>query len=603
MRTTALLCSVAFFSACGSGNAVPQDVGPREDGSPGLDATDANPSDATATDAKPLADASADAAVLDAEAEDQGLADAEGAPDALPVDGGPSGIGPNGGVVLGPGGAEVIVPAGALSDYVDISVTTATATNPSFPPAGVIAAGLVYQVLPHGTTFAQPVTLHVPYEPSLVPAGARVRIYRAEPGGSFAEIPSSTIAGSLLEASVTGFSYFAPGSPASLRFSELTRQCARESLGGDVWCWAGMGPIASGSGLGEPPPRDSIFREPTRLPPRSLTHVVAGSGWVCGIDVLDLWCIGDWAITRTAPAPNNPPNRQWVQKALPTGVVLGSLTAGGSFACGLGAANSPDPSAAGQVFCWGDNTVGQLGRPVSTNAWEVLAISSTARYVALAAAGAFACAAREGTGEVDCWGSNIYGGVAPYSLGSFDMSATPIPRGIAVAALPAALGAGALNACGLAVDGTAYCWGDNSNGQMGNGTWTTQNYRAPSAVPGLRFSTIWPSDTMCGIALDGQAYCWGYASQGSLGNGHDDAGGPPATSSKQLAPVPVAAPLGVHFEALSIGESGRCGKTTTNEIYCWGSNRFFNLGTGSASPAWSNVPVRMKMEGLLRMMP
>lgn len=606
MRKTALLCSLSLIAACGSGSAATDGEQPGGDAAGQSDARDGQ---ADEPDASEPDQGLEDAGLLPDTglSPDTGLLPDTGLPPdtGLLPDAGQGGIGPSGGVVHGPAGVEIIIPAGALSTVVDISVATATNTTPSFPPAGIVSVGLLYEVLPHGTSFALPVTLRLPYDPALVPAGARARLYRAEPLGSFAEIPSSTIAGALLEASVMSFSYFGPGTPPPLRFSELTRQCARESLGGDVWCWSDMGVIAQGSGLAEPGRLSTTFREPTRLPPRSLTSIAAGPGWVCGLDVLNVWCIGDANVTRNEGPPGVPPSHEWVQKPLPAGVVIGKLSAGVSFACGLGAANSPDPSAVGRVYCWGDNTVGQLGRSLSSNNWEVLPIETTERYVALAAAGAFACAVRSGSGEVDCWGSNIYGGVASTSLGSFDMSATPIPRGLAVATLPDALAAGGVNACGLAADGTAYCWGNNEEGQMGNGTWypPSQAHRAPSEVPGLKFRTIWPGPTMCGIALDGQTYCWGYASEGSLGNGHNDAGGPPATSNKQLTPSLVAAPLGVSFDAIGMGSIGRCGKTPTNLIYCWGSNRYFNLGTGSNTAQLSNVPVPIKTDNLIRMMP
>ncbi len=603
-RVTALLCSISVASACGSGSSGADVGGAPDSGSSAADVWDAAADawdDAQAPDTAFEDAALADAGFGDADPDDQGLVDGG------PIDAGHRGIGPAGGTVQGPGGAQIVVPAGALSDYVEISVATASATNPSFPPPGIDAAGLLYEVLPHGTAFALPVTLRLPYEPARVSAGATLHLYRAQPGGTFSEIASATIAGDLLEASVSSFSYYGPGTtpPPGLAFSELTRQCARESLGGNVWCWGGMGVIAMGSGLAEPPPLDTMFREPTRLPPRSLTNVVSGPGWVCGLDVLNVWCIGDAQLTRIMPPPGSPPAREWVQKALPAGVVLTELTAGGRSVCGLGAANSPDTTAVGKIFCWGDNTVGELGRDVYSNAWEVLPVDSPHRYAAIGAAGSFTCGARVGTGEVDCWGGNIYGGVAPYSLGSFDMTATPMPRGITVDPRPGALVGAGGNACGLGVDGTATCWGDNFEGQMGNGTTSPygHNYRVPSEVPGIKFKSIWPGPTMCGIALDDRTYCWGHATEGSLGNGHDDAGGPPANATKQTTPTLVSVPLGVIFESMAITDNGRCAKSTTNEVYCWGTNRFFDLGIGSDNPPMSNLPVPIKSRNLLRMMP
>lgn len=547
----------------------------------------------------------------DAGGEDRIVGDAEPL-DAIPLDGdlpdsGPTGIGPAGGTLAGPNGAVVIVPSGALTTFVDLKIELIHTSTPAFPPAGVVAAGALFALTPHGTTFLVPVTIRLPYDEAAVPVGEPVRLYRAQPGGEFTQVASATIAGAFLQAEVDGFSLYGPGyePPVTLGFSELQRQCARESLAGNVWCWGEQGVIARGSGLSEPQPRESVFREPTRLPPRALTNIAVGPGWVCGLDVLDVWCLGDWKLTRTAPPPATPPVRQWVQKTLPSGVVLEQLTAGGYFVCGLASVTSPDPTVAGQIYCWGDNTVGQLGRDLYSDPWEVLPVTTPNRYATLGAAGAFVCAARVLTGEVDCWGSNIYGGVAAYALGSFDMTTSPIPRGLVVDPRPGALAGGNSNFCGLQVDGTAYCWGDNDYGQMGNGTTSPygQNYRAPSEVPGIKFKSLWPGQTMCGIGLDDRSYCWGFASRGSIGDGHDDAGGAPADTSKQKVPTLVVMPSGVTFESMSIGDRGRCARSTRNEVYCWGDNEYFGLGTGLDTPAWSNVPVPIKSSHLTRVMP
>lgn len=586
-RLLVALCSIPWVWGCGGGLA--SDTGTT------LDA-DAAPRDAGIRDAD----------LRDADPRDADVRDAEPADTTEPLDGGQLGIGPSGGTVRGPGGAEVIVPAGALSTFVEISIDEVATSTPSFPPSGIDAIGALYAFTPHGRTFDLPVTIRVPFDPRWVPDGATPRLYRAEPGGAFAEVVQATVDDVFLTGMVDGFSYFGPGAPTpELTFSELSRQCAREALGGDVWCWGEQGAIALDSGFAEPAPGQSVFREPTRLPPRALTNVVTGPGWVCGLDVTDVWCIGDAQLTRVAPGPTNPPAREWVRKSLPSGVALSDLVGGGWFVCGIAAPNSPDATKVGFAYCWGNNTFGQLGRALDSDPWEVLPVTTDHRYATLLAAGSFVCGARETTGEVDCWGSNVFGGVAPYALGSYDMTLTPTPRGLTVEPRRGALAGAGANACGMQVDGTTYCWGDNYNGQMGNGTTSPggQNYRPPTEVTGMKFKSIWPGKTMCGIALDDRAYCWGYAQQGSVGNGADDAGGPPATSSNQTRPVLVAVPMGVTFASMSVSELGRCARSTANEIYCWGPNRFFSLGTGSDMPAWSNVPLQIKSTHLSRKMP
>ncbi|CAN5530865.1 hypothetical protein BH11PSE7_BH11PSE7_10950 [soil metagenome] len=123
-----------------------------------------------------------------------------------------SGIGPGGGTVELPQGAKLVIPAGALSGTVSIAISTNAADTGSAPSiaSGVTATGAVFALLPHGTTFAGSVTLTVPFDPSLIPPGVTPRLYKAEPGGGYTEIPS-TVVGTTLVAQISGFSWVQGG--------------------------------------------------------------------------------------------------------------------------------------------------------------------------------------------------------------------------------------------------------------------------------------------------------------------------------------------------------------------------------------------------------
>ena len=79
--------------------------------------------------------------------------------------------------------------------------------------------------------------------------------------------------------------------------------------------------------------------------------------------------------------------------------------------------------------------------------------------------------------------------------------------------------AGSYFSCGVTTSGAAYCWGENRDGELGDGTTTSRS--SPVAVAGgLRFAAVragWYH--ACGMKTDSGVYCWGYNAHGQLGEG------------------------------------------------------------------------------------
>jgi hypothetical protein len=506
------------------------------------------------------------------------------------------------GTINGPGGAQLVVPAGALATAVDLQIALATAGAPALPATGFDAAGAVYAITPHGTAFSVPATVRIPFGVALVPAGRTAQLWKAEPGGSFAPI-ATTVNGNFLEAAVSNLSYFVPGSaPAGsgpLRFTQIEGQCGRQALTGHIWCWGFHPDLAFGSGL-TPNGAEFSFATPVRLSTRSFGSFVASRGYVCGIsDGFEVWCIGDPTVTGD-PAP--PAAARWVKIALPQGVVLNRLAAAGFTVCGIGAPNSPNPAAVGRAYCWGDNLFGQLGRgpaflspgPFGADA----VVGGSADYVALAASGSSFCAVRA-TGAVECWGNNGSGQV-PGATGFANYSPFPV-AGVALDPRDGAISGGSQHFCGLRVGGAVVCWGDNFYGQIGIGTAGTgvtsdPNQRSlPVQIPGLTLASLkLVGDTSCGLGSTGARVCWGAGSEGQLGNG--------SNTAKQTTPILVSSPS-LTFTQLAGWATTLCGLTATGSAYCWGSNRFYDLGIGSLTPATSNEPIKVEDLGPFQSLP
>ena len=143
------------------------------------------------------------------------------------------------------------------------------------------------------------------------------------------------------------------------------------------------------------------------------------------------------------------------------------------------------------------------------------------------------------------------------------------------------LAAGSFHSCGLTSDGKAYCWGANTEGELGNGTTTGRS--APTAVAGaLAFTSLALGyQYTCGLTSSGAAYCWGYNFYGELGDG--------TLGTNRLTPTAVAG--GVTFASLTINYQHTCGLTSAGVAYCWGYNASGRLGDGTTTDRFTPTQV------------
>ena len=150
------------------------------------------------------------------------------------------------------------------------------------------------------------------------------------------------------------------------------------------------------------------------------------------------------------------------------------------------------------------------------------------------------------------------------------------------------LSVGEGHACGLAADGLAYCWGYEGFGGLGDGHPVPERpsrrwVSTPSpVVGGLRFTSISVGfRTTCALDAKGRAYCWGYNSDGQVGD---------STTTNRSEPRPVIG--GLVFREVHAGGDASCGITTDGETMCWGGGSLGQLGNGK-TPKRSFRPVRL----------
>jgi Regulator of chromosome condensation (RCC1) repeat len=179
------------------------------------------------------------------------------------------------------------------------------------------------------------------------------------------------------------------------------------------------------------------------------------------------------------------------------------------------------------------------------------------------------------TGSAYCWGDNFTG-----QLGNNSKLSSSIPVLVKGGLTFSSISAGSGHSCGLTSTGSAYCWGYNGFGGLGNNSTTNSNI--PVAVDGgLIFSSISAGGGQsCGLTFVGSAYCWGYNVSGQLGN-----------NSTSDSSIPVLVSGGLTFSNISAGKFQLCGVNTSGSVYCWGGNSFGQLGNNSITN--SSIPVRV----------
>ena len=337
----------------------------------------------------------------------------------------------------------------------------------------------------------------------------------------------------------------------------------------------------------------------------AFTAVATGGAHSCGLNSSGAaYCWGDASMGQIGDGLMKSPvsgsmgqggQLQMVPARVTGGISFANIAAGTNHSCGV--------TTDGAAWCWGDKYA--LGATVS-NTWSMVGstsnvpvkVSGTLRFKPeTLAAGGSTCAITT-SGTPYCWGAiNMWDRrsdmpftepVAVDGSGSTITGQTSSFQYPAIAGPLVKLTVGAYHACGLTAAGKAYCWGDNSNGQIGNGVVgnppPVYTYTAPIAVAGgLSFSAIDAGVAhTCATTSAGAVYCWGANGYGQLGDG---------TTTPRPSPVQVvttgstvsgmvAVPTVGTFSSVQAYGNHTCAITSSGANYCWGSNRYGQLGIG-----------------------
>jgi alpha-tubulin suppressor-like RCC1 family protein len=323
---------------------------------------------------------------------------------------------------------------------------------------------------------------------------------------------------------------------------------------GAMHCWGSRG-------FGELGDGQTAYRlVPTRVNSSGLSSVQTGVQFSCGLSssgVARCWGINDFGQLGNGTLTN---------ASLPT-PVTGQASPNAEIAVGYYHACSR--TGAGAVMCWGLGDFGRLGNGALTNRNVPTTVSGGQTYRSIAAGLDHTCGVTT-TGQVQCWGRNLSG-----QLGTGNVTARNVPTAVVgVAGITfEEVTAGTFTTCARTTAGAVYCWGENDEGSVGDGTTTdrTQPVLINVGAPVARVSTR--ERSTCAVATTGTMFCWGSNRTGNLGTGS------PPTPIGQLTPAVVTG--GLTFASVRVGFRGYCGVTTTGGAFCWGENPAGQLGVGT----------------------
>ena len=177
------------------------------------------------------------------------------------------------------------------------------------------------------------------------------------------------------------------------------------------------------------------------------------------------------------------------------------------------------------------------------------------------------------SGGVDCWGQNGEG-----QLGDGNTADSLVARPVKWITKATAVAVGAGHGCALLARGAIQCWGRNDSGQLGNGT--LANSTTPVPVTGIGSATALAvsEEHSCALLASGAVKCWGENFYGDLGDG---------TNVRSSIPVSVT---GISTAtSVAVGNADSCALLASGEVQCWGYNHYGQLGNGTTTD--SNTPV------------
>ncbi len=278
------------------------------------------------------------------------------------------------------------------------------------------------------------------------------------------------------------------------------------TTGARAYCWgtSNGGRLGDGSGPGLP---KAVTRPQPVVGGYLFTELAVGGSHACAITAGgDAYCWGNNLRGQLGTGNTTPSSR-------PIRVIGGqkfkSIDAHQDVTCGI--------NSLGSAYCWGDGNNGVLGHGARTSSGSPVAVIGGLTFASINLGLWMACGVST-IGDGYCWGYDGYvGGLGTGT--SLELTTVPLP--VAGGIKWATIGPGVFVTCGVATNGTGYCWGDDSTGELCDGPGYSGSVNRPTPIAGnLKLASVRADWHVCGTTTSGAAYCWGFGVSGGIGDGY-----------------------------------------------------------------------------------
>jgi alpha-tubulin suppressor-like RCC1 family protein len=332
---------------------------------------------------------------------------------------------------------------------------------------------------------------------------------------------------------------------------------------GSARCWGSNSYGQIGLGAAGVPPIAAYAMKPAGLS-SGVTAIAVGDDHACAIEAVDgstaTLCWGDNTYGQLGNGTMGDDAGVYVP-TVGSATLAGAtaIVSGGSASCAI---------VSTETYCWGANVYGNVCDDSSPPQDTPYSISLSVTQVALGLHGLGLS-----SGIVYSWGRDDYGQLGRTTLQTCTAASVPCDQNWAQSAINANatyVAVGGLHSCAI-VSGQAQCFGDDRNGQLGDGTTTASPVSAPVTVQGLAGVPVQlalGAQFSCALITGGTVQCWGDA---TIGEG--DAG----DAGLALAPVTIL----TGATAIAAGDYTACARMSDTTVKCWGRNVEGELGIGT----------------------